>query len=192
MVSTGPTAPSTNGAHAHAHAHAADGREMRRATLDWAERILFQILETPFDPRSVTAADHVEAAKLFCGFAAQRAKMQCGAPLPEIAGRIEELCATRAAPSAPQSVEFVRGSPEWAREILCREIEAGRDVAGCAGALIELNGWKAPARVEVKTQAPAVEMLSQAARSPVTAGDQVAAIRLLAEMKGWIPPSVKQ
>jgi hypothetical protein len=189
MVSTGPTAPSTNGA--HAHAHAADGTELKRATLEWAERIIFQILETPFDPRSVTANDHIEAAKLFCGFAVQRAKMQCGAPLPEIARRIEELCAPQAAPSTAQSVELVRGSLEWAREILCREIEAGRDVAGCAGALIELNGWKAPARVEV-TQAPAVEMLSQAARSPVTAGDQVAAIRLLAEMKGWIPPSVKQ
>jgi hypothetical protein len=170
------------------HHHAPDGLGLKRATLEWAERILFQILETPFDTRSVTAADRIEAAKLFCGFAVQRAKMQCGTPLPEIARRIEELCA----PQASTAQSYTRGTREWVHEALCGEIEAGRDVAGCAGVLIEMNGWKAPAQVEVKTRAPAVEMVSQAARSPVTAGDQVGAIRLLAEMKGWIPPNVKQ
>jgi hypothetical protein len=172
-----------------AQPHAADGTELKRATLEWAEGRLFQILETPFDRRSGTAADHIEAAKLFCALSVQKFQIQSGTPLPEIARRIEELCTPQAAPSTAQS--YTRGTREWVHEVLCREIDAGRDVAGCAGCLAEMNGWKAPARVEV-TQAPAVEMLSQAARSPVTAGDQVAAIRLLAEMKGWIPPSVKQ
>jgi cupin superfamily acireductone dioxygenase involved in methionine salvage len=48
------------------------------ATIEWAQNRLLQILEMPFDRKTVSAADHIEAARLLCEMSGWRPPQRQG------------------------------------------------------------------------------------------------------------------